>query len=488
MRTYNYKNLLFLILNFICGSTLFGQITKPLPEFNKIEAGEAFKILLIPSDSNSIVIGTKNEADVLTEVKNGTLHLKSNFKSAVNWNVKIFFKGLNELTLEGTAQAICRDTIHTQSFYLKSSGTSLSDLIINCDTLKINAEGVSQTLISGSAITANYIVEGASKLNAQNVTAQKIDVRTEGTSNAKIRVNESLSAHAEGISRIIYGGNPINKSIAIDGLATVKSASGSEEFNNEKALINKNDGDTTRLKIGRKKLLIINEDNSADFEKTFDEKPKNSKRKMKSVWGGFALGVTGMTTKDMNFNFSTNYKFLNTKLGESWFFDLNLPEYDAQIIRNKLAVTMGLGMQWNNIHFAGNNYLTPKSDTLSSTNAGVNLNLNKLFTFDITAPLLIKFAPGSRKRAKGGFHLAAGVIGHYITTSSVITETLANGYMQRVVFNDNFNINPFRLDATVRVGYSRVKLFANYSLTPYFNTGAGPDVRLFAAGLTLVGF
>jgi hypothetical protein len=158
------------------------------------------------------------------------------------------------------------------------------------------------------------------------------------------------------------------------------------------------------------------------------------------------------------------------------------------MIRNKLAITTGLGLQWNNIHFDGNDFITPHIDTLGSTTSASKLSLNKLYTFDITAPLLIKFAPGTAKSAKRGFHIAAGAIFHYVATSSVIMETTANGYFQRTELNDNFNINPFRVDATVRVGYDKVKLFANYSLTPYFNAGKAPDVRVFAAGLTLVGF
>jgi len=40
----------------------------------------------------------------------------------------------------------------------------------------------------------------------------------------------------------------------------------------------------------------------------------------------------------------------------------------------------------------------------------------------------------------------------------------------------------------VRVGYNNIKLFANYSLTPYFNSSKGPDIRMFSAGLTLIGW
>jgi len=102
--------------------------------------------------------------------------------------------------------------------------------------------------------------------------------------------------------------------------------------------------------------------------------------------------------------------------------------------------------------------------------------------------LLIKLAPGTKKSARKGFHIAAGAIFHYVINKRVVTETSSGGFDQRVELEDDFNINPLRADATVRAGYGRIKLFANYSLTPYFNKSKAPDVRLFSAGLTLIGF
>jgi hypothetical protein len=68
-------------------------------------------------------------------------------------------------------------------------------------------------------------------------------------------------------------------------------------------------------------------------------------------------------------------------------------------------------------------------------------------------------------------------------------ESTANGYNEKLEIRDDFNINPFRLTGTVRVGYGWFRAFANYNLTPYFNTSNGnPDVRTFTAGLTLVSF
>jgi hypothetical protein len=59
---------------------------------------------------------------------------------------------------------------------------------------------------------------------------------------------------------------------------------------------------------------------------------------------------------------------------------------------------------------------------------------------------------------------------------------------------DDYSINPFRVQATARVGYGWFRAFANYSLTPYFKKDSGvagqenPDIRVFSAGITLIPF
>ncbi len=111
-----------------------------------------------------------------------------------------------------------------------------------------------------------------------------------------------------------------------------------------------------------------------------------------------------------------------------------------------------------------------------------------MYNFNINVPLLVKFAPRTKKN-RNGFHLAAGVIGTFKAHSHEKQETSANGYTEEIKIKDDFNINPFRVAATVRVGYGWFRAFANYSLTPYFKqTNGNPDVRVFSAGITLVPF
>jgi hypothetical protein len=367
-------------------------------------------------------------------------------------------------------------------------GASEAHLIVSSNNIKVDIDGGANLTLDGKANNAIFETDGAALLNASKLSVINMNIEADGGSNVKIFVSESLHAKADGASLVIYQGEPKNKIFSIDGAGKIKS--NTDEYTTDLNIDIPTykitpDADTTRLKIGKRKFIII-DDNKVDKEKSSDESEK--RRRMKRVYAGLETGVNALTTSSMNFTHSNDYKFLNTKLGSSWLYGINLFEFDGHIIKNKLAFTTGLGSQFSNYHFEGNSYITPNSDKLTSTDAGVALTKNKLFTYDINVPLLIKYAPGTKKGAHGGFHIAVGTIVRYTSTAKVVNETTARGFEERFTFNDDFNINTFRVDGTVRVGYKEIKLFANYALTPYFNNSKAPDVRAFNAGIMFLAF
>lgn len=447
------------------------QSNLPLPEFDKIKVADNVKIELIIADRYSAY--SESGKQINAKVENGVLRVSaSDGGSEV---VKVYTRSIKSIALDGAASLTCKDSIKNDVM-IDMDGAAKSELIVSANVVNIKLDGAAKLDISGNAITLTADVDGAAKLDADNFKTTYVTVETDGAASATVNPDSTLNAKSDGMSSIRYLGNPVNKSFSVDGMSVIKGITSGDVFD-DKAIegIAANPDDTTRIKFGNKKLLIIGG----------DQKKESSRRRMKRVYAGFEMGVNGFATPDLN-KFSAPYKFLNTNVGNSWFFGLNLFELNGHIIKNKLAITTGLGMQWSNYNFDGNDYLTPNADSLTYTTSPDALSKNKLYTFDLNAPLLIKFAPGTKNKANGGFHIAAGAIVRYITTMQVITETSARGYDQRVELNDNFNINPFRVDGTVRVGYDRVKLFFNYGLTPYFSKS--PDVRTFAAGITVIGF
>jgi hypothetical protein len=463
------------------------QNSQPIGEFTKLNLSATANVELVIADRYSVYI--QNNAEQLIaglKVVNNELTIGDNFGAA--GKIKVFAKSITDIKMDGGAKLECLDSLKSSDFSIKMDGASKAHLIVSNNNTKVNMDGGANLILDGRANNAVIKTDGAVMLNATNLSVNNMNIEADGGSNAKILVTESLYAKADGASIVSYKGEPKNKTFNIDGAGKIKS--NTDEFTADLEINfpeskNTTATDTTRLKIGKRKFIIIDDDKKDD-EKPADETEK--RRRMKRVYAGFETGVNALTTSSMNFTHSNDYKFLNTKVGNSWFYGLNLFEFDGQIVKNKVAFTTGLGMQFSNYHFEGDSYITPNIDTLGSTATGVALTTNKLYTYDLNVPLLIKIAPGTKKRENGGFHIAAGAIVRYTTTAKVVTETTANGAEERWTVKDDFNMNAFRVDGTIRVGYDKIKLFANYSLTPYFNNSKAPDVRAFAAGIMLVGF
>lgn len=473
MNQFKTKLAILLGAPFLFAKILLAQNNQPLPEFNKISLDGRAHVELIIADRNSLY--TDGYLVDQPEVKNGILYINTGTKNGEV--IKIYTKSINSIKLDGQAKLGCTDSIKSNDLVIDMDGASKAELVVAAKNLRIDVDGAANLYISGTAELLSAETDGAAKISGDKLVTTQANIKADGASSITIFVTTNLIAKADGASSVKFLGNPTNKTLSMDGLSKIKDITKNETFDDT----DRNDGDTTKVSVGKYKFLIMEDDKKG--KKTTPER-----KQMKSVYKGFEWGMNALTTADMNFSHDTQYNYLNTNLGRSWFFGLNLFEFDAQIIKNKVAFTTGLGMQWSNYHFDDNRYITPKIDSLGATNAGLSLNKNKLYTFDLNAPLLIKFAPGSKNSGKKGFHFATGVIVRYVATARVFTETTANGYKQKTRIQDDFNINPIKVDATVRVGFNKVNLFASYALTPYFNNNKAPDIRTFAAGITLIGF
>lgn len=475
MKTYTKLFLLLIGAPILFIKPAKAQSSQPLPEFDKIKADGYVNIELVIADRHSAYSGA--ETTLKLEVSNGTLII-DNLPSGEN-SLKIYTPKINAIQLDGAAHLTTTDTIRNTNFSVLLDGASTANIIVITDNLKATADGAANLTLAGKAQTAVFNVDGAAKINALTLIVEQADVKADGIAAAKVNVTKNLIARADGTANISFTGNPTNKTLTMDGVSHIKSIDTGDDFT-DLTESNTPKDDTTKVNIGNKKVLIFGNDKQKKPKETTESKH------MKRVYSGFEFGLNALVTPDLNFKFDNTNKFLNTKMGRSWFVGFNILERDLQIVKNKVALTTGLGFNWSGYRFDGSNYLTPNIDSVSATTSATALSLNQLNTFDINAPLLIKYAPGRNNKKNKGFHIAAGAIFRYIASVNVKTETTANGYRQMVYLYDDFNINPLKVDATVRVGYNKLRLFANYSLTPYFNANNAPDVRTFAVGITLL--
>ena len=92
------------------------------------------------------------------------------------------------------------------------------------------------------------------------------------------------------------------------------------------------------------------------------------------------------------------------------------------------------------------------------------------------------------KRDSRNFHIAFGVIGGLKLGSSTKQIFTTNNHTYETIRRDDYNLFPFKLDATVRIGYGDFTLFGTYSLTPLFEYGKGPELYPFTVGLRICPF
>ena len=469
----------------VLSSFLFAQKEVKVAAFSKVNFDLPVKLMLIKGPEPKAELSGDYEK-ILFEVKDNTLEL--NLNGAIpdaNKVIKLYFSVLTELVADGagSVEMLVGEKITADSFSLKCNGVAKVNLAFAVKDLILDMEGAGKVTLNGKVETANFKLAGVGKLFANDLHCKDVVVNASGASFYNIHAMGNLWIDASGASKGIYAGNPVNKIINVSGLASIVDAATGDQMKDERG---GSGDDTTRITIGKKKFIIIEDKDKITLGE--DGKKVVKQYKLKRVYAGFELGINQFTTATMQTNFSTQYDFLEVKPEKSWFYGLNLWEGDYQIVKNKLALSTGFGMEFQEFNFNSNQVLQANQNVLSADSGFIVLSKNRLYAYQLNVPLMVKFAPRTKK-SKNKFHMALGVIGSFKAYSHLNTETSAQGFEEHSKIVDDFNINPFRLTATARAGYGWFRAFANYSLTPYFKTSDGnPDFRTLSVGLTLIPF
>ncbi len=462
-----------------------------IPPFTSIELNAPIHIQLIHDNTTKAMLNDANDK-ISFEVSNQVLHIERNGRiSDMDKEVKVYFTEIKSVEINGAGQMSTASgtSISGEQLKLESNGAAKIDFSIDVKKLDLQATGASKITLKGKAEQVKSELDGATKLLAADLIANDFDMECNGAANFTIHVKNNLNVEASGASKGVYAGSPVNRKIEVNGIAKITDANTGDQMSDSR----NQDSDTTRISLGKRKYIIIDESNekegkSGSKEGEAAKTPKTDRLALKHVFSGFEMGLNSFASPDLKLDIPAPYSELTCKINKSMFYGINILEGDVQIIKNKLAITSGLGIEFQNFEMGSFASLKPNVSGVKFDTIYGPLTKNKMYNFNFNVPLLVKFAPRNQKK-RNGFHLAAGVIGTYKAHSHLIMENSAKGYEEKIKMDDDFNINPFRVSATVRVGYGWFRAFANYSLTPYFKQTTGtPDIRVFSAGLTLIPF
>ena len=267
--------------------------------------------------------------------------------------------------------------------------------------------------------------------------------------------------------------------IALSMMFCLPSIAQEEEMENEGT------SDTTRVNLGRKELVIIDHEDEDDefFIDEGDTIYKKKRRRSEAHWAGIDFGFSML----MNSNFENKFddhKYWENDPARSQTWNLNLLEHKFNFGTPYVGLTTGLGFSFTSVAFKDNYVLTDTPDTLMAVIDTVNTyTKNKLKASYLTVPLLLEFNTNADEEKS--FYFAAGVVGGVRLTSKVKRKGEFDGKDFEQKDKGKFGLNAFKLDGTVRLGYSHFGAFASYSLLPLFDEGKTVPVYPLTFGLSL---
>lgn len=289
--------------------------------------------------------------------------------------------------------------------------------------------------------------------------------------------------------------------------------------------------DTTKIIIGTKTIIIINNDgkgnkeininemidsahaetdsmhiqiekNEEDMEKFGRDMKKfaedmeemgeglssiTEKEQDKSIahWAGFEMGVNGWMNANNTLDLE-NPKY-DLDYSNSLFYNLNVVEQKIPFFGGYGGLVTGLGFNFNEFSFKGATQLSFNEDsTWAFTRSDYNFKRNRLNVTYLTLPMMLEF--NTSLDEDKSFHIAFGVLGGFKLFSKTKQKYDFEGDNYKVNVRGHYNVNPWKADAVARIGYKSLTLFANYPLTQFFEKNTGPEMYTFQVGLRLIDF
>jgi hypothetical protein len=482
--------------------------TRELPAFDQLETGGAFEVKISFGEPQKVEIESRQKdiGDILTEVKNNTLVVST--KGSISnspLNIYLTVPALTRIEAHGAADVEGLNTLQTDMLNVEASGAASVELTIDVNSLRSEASGAADLELSGKAGHHSTNASGAATVDADKLVTETTDADVSGAATARVN-SQNVTGQTSGAGEIYsnegdvkeYDSDEIVVDINEDGDTTYVHVPGTG------IVVTKGD-DSVKVKVGNR-VIIIDEDGNVKTR-------HNKWPKFNGHWAGLDLGLNGYVNKDFNMNFPKEYEYLDLRMEKSVSVNLNFFEQNIPLAKNqRWGIVTGLGMAFNDYRFLHPTRLSMDSSSLEGYRyEDISIRKSKLSMYYLTLPILFEFQTAPIYH-KDGFHINLGVIiGARLSSHTKVyynelnTEFNLSQYNPgtgeyEVVFtgispNDpkehhygDWFLQPFKFDATARIGWNFLNFYATYSLNTLFREGKGPEVYPWSAGISLICF
>lgn len=150
------------------------------------------------------------------------------------------------------------------------------------------------------------------------------------------------------------------------------------------------------------------------------------------------------------------------------------------------SVAPGLGISSSNIFFKNQTVNIGQASQTLGFPRDTSYKHYKLATAYVEIPIELRYRE-FEDNANKGFKVAAGLKFGTLLSAHTKGKLIYQGGKQAQKISDKRYFQPWRVAATLRIGWGNLAVFTSYSLTPLFKTNAGPTINPLQVGLCLSG-
>lgn len=205
-----------------------------LEPYHSIEVRGAAKLQINNGTQPSTLLTTNqiyslmDEGGIKAEVRDSVLYIETSNQLPLD-DIMIEFAitspNLRQLTVYGASKIETAENqvLAQPDFALDLNGAAEADLLLNVQTLLVDAKGASKLDLEGTADNVNITIAGAGEVEAEDLFTQVMHINCAGASKAEVNVARELWAQAAGASKISYNGNPtIKQKLAVGGSLIIR--------------------------------------------------------------------------------------------------------------------------------------------------------------------------------------------------------------------------------------------------------------------------
>lgn len=436
--------------------------------FNTIIISKQINVQIINSESCYLLLkDTVNEKDnleYLVQEESLTLSTKGLFNEMIN--IEIGCPNFKKIIMSGTGDINTSEKISGESLYLQLEGASAANLSLHYNSLYVRLSGATDANIYGEVDSIYIMCSGASDFNGFDISNIYSSVIAEGACDVKVDPDSTLLADVSGASSIKYVNEPICKKINL--------------------------GESVSISTNEIDILIEESPNVKNEVNILKENKSIYKRRKKKRfvgnWSGLEFGINGYLTSTGSIDMPEGYEFLELKYEKSTNFNLNFFQQSIPVFSDKVGLVTGMGIQWFNYRFYDNMILTADSGKVGGyydDTPGRVYSKSKLTVSYVVVPVLLEFQTNSG-HGTNSFHVSAGVVGGIrLGSHSKQVYKESSGGKHKPKTYDSFYLQPFKLDATARMGWGPLNFYFNYSIIEMFRNKRGPELYPFSVGIVL---